>query len=294
MDFDRLRYLTAVARAGSVRGAAAALQVSPGAVSKAIARLEQESGTQLIVPQGRGIALTDDGSWLARRAESLMAEHAALGSDLAARSGREADMCLATYDVFATWFLASLTQRYLPDVSMSLRERWPGEIEAAVAECVSDVGITWMPVETDGVEHVEAARVQLGVYTAVGAFTDQATLELPFAIPIHPVTGAARQFGPLDGWPADGPPRDSRYRASSLEARLELARSGQAAVLLPTFVAERHNGFVRAAHRLEARPLPRSLGSLRRTVSVVQRERGSELTRARSQVVRAAVRATCG
>jgi DNA-binding transcriptional LysR family regulator len=293
MDFDRLRYLAAVARTGSVRGAAAALQVSPGAVSKAIARLEQESGTELVVPQGRGIALTDDGAWLAQRAEFLVAEHASLGQDLSARNGRAGDMCVATYDVFATWFLSVLTRSYLPDIALSLRERWPGEIEAAVSECVSDVGITWMPVATEGVEHVEAARVALGVYAAPRVFADTPTPKLPFAIPIHPVSGAARQFGPLDGWPADGPSRDARYRASSLEARLELARAGQAAVLLPTFVADRHNAFVRATHRLEARPLPRSVGSLRRTVYVVRRTNAAPFAMQRTEIVRQALAAVC-
>src|SRR4051812_29398620 len=103
MEFDRLRYLAAVARTGTMRGAADALSVTPGAVSKAIARLEEESGVALLVPSGRGVVLTDEGTWLASRAEQLLGEFAALGSDLAARKARDPGICAATYDVFATW-----------------------------------------------------------------------------------------------------------------------------------------------------------------------------------------------
>lgn len=294
MNFERLRYLAAVARTGSVRGAAAALHVTPGAVSKGLARLEQESGTQLLVPAGRGVALTDDGLWLARRAEHLVGEYTALGSDLATRRGREPELCMATYDVFAAWFPGQVASRYLPGVPLSVRERWPGEVEVAVANGESDVGVTYIPVATEGVDHVEAARVQLAVYTVRGAFVSTPVDMLPFAVPSHPVSGAMGQYGPLDGWPADAPLRDVRFRASSLEARLELARQGVAAVLLPTFVADMHDRRVLAVSRLELRPLPRAFGRLSRRVHVATRTGTEGALRGRCSAIIAGVRAMCG
>src|SRR4051812_24816835 len=103
MNIERLRYLAAVQRTGSVRQAAASLAVTPGAVSKGLARLEQEAGVPLLVPSGRGVVLTDDGDWLARRAEHLLDDVASIGVDLASRRDREPGLCIAAYDVFATW-----------------------------------------------------------------------------------------------------------------------------------------------------------------------------------------------
>lgn len=293
MDFERLRYLAALSRSGSVRGAAAALHVTPGAVSKGIAKLEEEVGTALIAHSGRGVVLTQDGTWLARRAEHLVGEHASLSTDLASRNARDAGLGIATYDVFVEWFPALLARQFLPSVPLAVRERYPGEIETSVATREADIGITWTPVATDGVVHREIARVKLGVFVRRGEFSDTPTLELPFALPIHPIKGATSQHGPLDGWPDDAPPRDARYLTSALEARLALAREGQAAVVLPMFVAERHNSVVLATHRLEPRPLPRNYARLARTVSVVCSSHPTELMRARADSVIAALRAVC-
>lgn len=293
MDFERLRYLAALGRSGSVRGAAAALHVTPGAVSKAISRLEEEVGSPLVAASGRGVMLTPDGAWLARRAEHLVGEHAALRDDLESRQSRDTGICIASYDTFVEGFPAIVARQFLPGVPLSVRERYPGEIETAVAERVSDMGITWAPVATEGIAHVVAARTKLGVYTARGAFADVATLDLPFAVPMHPVKGVNSQYGPLDGWPVDAPARNVRFLTSALEARLALARQGQAAIVIPDFVARQHDALVLAARRLEARPVPRGLGTMSRTVSLVTAHQPTELIRTRAASVLAAVRAVC-
>lgn len=293
MNFDRLRYLAAVARTGSVRGAALALHVTPGAVSKGLARLEQELGSPVLVQVGRGVELTDDGRWLAQRAEHLVGEFASIGSDLERRRGRVAELCVATYDAFAAWLPGPLSRQFLPGVPLSVRERWPGDVEATVASCVSDVGVTYMPVATDGVEHVEVARVPLGIYVARGAFAGIRLAELPFAVPSHPVSGAIADHGPLDGWPADAPPRDVRIRASSLEARLDVTRAGEAAIVLPEFVARRHDAAVLSAHRLHPWTGAGVPTRLTRRVYVVRRIGSSPEMMQRTDAVIAAVRAMC-
>ena len=293
MNFDRLRYLAAVARTGSVRGAATSLHVTPGAVSKGLARLEQDVGAPLLVQVGRGVELTDDGRWLAQRAEHLVGEFSSIGADLERRHGRVSELCVATYDAFASWLPGLLSRQYLPGVPLSVRERWPGEVEGAVASCVSDVGVTFIPVATDGVDHVEVARVELGVFVARAAFRGQSIDAVPFAVPSHPVSGAIGDHGPLDGWPADLPPRDVRLRASSLEARLDIARAGEAAVLLPRFVAERHNAGVLARHRLEPWTGRGAPARLQRRVYVARRVGASPQLEQRADAVVAAVRALC-
>jgi DNA-binding transcriptional LysR family regulator len=292
MEFDRLRHLAALAQTGSMRGAAEALHVTPGAISTSLARLEQETGITLFTPDGRGVRLTSEGEWLAQRAQHLVGEHASLGHDLATRRFRTTELCIATYDAFAEWLQALLARQFLPDTPLSMRERWPGEIETAVAQGISDAGVTYAPVATGGIVHLEVARVELGIYTRRGAFKGVATEELPWAVPSHAV-GGVRSYGALDGWPTDGIERDVRFRASAHESRLELARTGVAAVLLPHFAAARHDARVPAAMRLEERPLPRGMRRPRRRVYVAHREGAGETMLPRIEAVSAAVAAMC-
>ena len=61
MTFNQLRTFVAVAETGAVRAAAALLVVTPSAVSSALAVLQEEVGTPLVVREGRGLALTEAG-----------------------------------------------------------------------------------------------------------------------------------------------------------------------------------------------------------------------------------------
>jgi general secretion pathway protein G len=72
MTFGQLATFLAVARAGSVRGAAAALVVTEPAVSAAVSALQRDLGVELIARQGRGIVLTPAGETLARYAAELL------------------------------------------------------------------------------------------------------------------------------------------------------------------------------------------------------------------------------
>src|SRR3979490_771171 len=73
LDVTRLRVLVAVARTGSVTGAARELHYSQPSVSHHLARLEAETGARLLQRVGRGIRLTPEGEHLARRATEIIA-----------------------------------------------------------------------------------------------------------------------------------------------------------------------------------------------------------------------------
>lgn len=65
LEWSRLRILDAVARTGSVNQAAALLHLTGPAVSQQLRRIEQEAGTRVVTPDGRGLRLTDAGRILA-------------------------------------------------------------------------------------------------------------------------------------------------------------------------------------------------------------------------------------
>ncbi|KJE20802.1 transcriptional regulator [Frankia torreyi] len=87
LNLERLRVLCLVARYGSVGAAADMLHVTTSSVSQQIAKLERETGTDLLLRHGRGVRLTAAATLLVDHAErilSMMSEaeahlHAQLG-----------------------------------------------------------------------------------------------------------------------------------------------------------------------------------------------------------------------
>src|SRR5579884_3799585 len=72
MTLAQLHSFLLVARLGSVKAAAAELEVSEPAVSVAVAALRKELGDQLFVREGRAIALTEGGRRLASLAGEIL------------------------------------------------------------------------------------------------------------------------------------------------------------------------------------------------------------------------------
>jgi molybdate transport repressor ModE-like protein len=74
IDLQRLRILREVAEHGSFSGAAAALLLTPSAVSQQIAALERSLGTPVVERTTRGTTLTDPGRVLVESADVVLAE----------------------------------------------------------------------------------------------------------------------------------------------------------------------------------------------------------------------------
>jgi molybdate transport repressor ModE-like protein len=87
LDVTRLRVLDAVARHGSVTAAARELAYSQPSVSHHLARLEAETGAQLLQKAGRGIRLTQAGLLLADRAAEIIGRLDAADAELSAHVG---------------------------------------------------------------------------------------------------------------------------------------------------------------------------------------------------------------
>src|SRR3954454_7331893 len=90
LDVNRLRVIDAVARHGSVTAAAKELHYSQPSVTHHLARLETETGAQLLQRAGRGIRLTPAGRLLADRAAEILGRIEAADAELAALVGLSA------------------------------------------------------------------------------------------------------------------------------------------------------------------------------------------------------------
>ncbi|MFD4557637.1 LysR family transcriptional regulator [Streptomyces sp. NPDC058469] len=88
LNLERLRTLDALARHGSVSGAAEGLHVTTSAVSQQMSKLEREVGQQLLAKNGRGVRLTDAGRLLAEHAGRILSQVELAQADLEAQRGQ--------------------------------------------------------------------------------------------------------------------------------------------------------------------------------------------------------------
>ena len=147
MDPRRLLVLLEVARAGSLAGAARELGWTQPAVSQHVRRLERDTGTPLVVREGRGVRLTEAGRVLVRHADAVAARLSAAAEEVAAladlRAGR---VRLAAFPSAA----ATVVPRALavlaaeaPGVDVRLTEVEPPEARALVLEGRCDVAVVF-------------------------------------------------------------------------------------------------------------------------------------------------------
>lgn len=100
IEARRLHILRAVADHRTVTAAAAALYLTPSAVSQQLAALEQETGHRLVDRSARGARLTPAGEILLSHANAVLAQLERAESELAAYSSGEAGT--VTVAAFAT------------------------------------------------------------------------------------------------------------------------------------------------------------------------------------------------
>lgn len=151
----RLQLLREVARRGTIKAAAAALSVTPSAVSQQLKLLEAEAGVALLERHGRLVRLTDAGVRLVAHADAIAAALAEAESELAtARGGIAGTLRVAAFPTAARALLpgaiASLGGRH-PDLRVTLRDLETRESLAALA--VDDVDLAVVD------EYDEATRI---------------------------------------------------------------------------------------------------------------------------------------
>jgi DNA-binding transcriptional LysR family regulator len=131
LDVTRLRIIDAVARHGSVTNAAKELHYSQPSVSHHLARLEAETGAQLLQRVGRGIRLTQAGQLLADRAAEIIGRIDAADAELSAHLGLTAGhVRLAGFSSaigsLVPRAVAALASKH-PDLQISLTDTHPPE-----------------------------------------------------------------------------------------------------------------------------------------------------------------------
>ncbi|MFJ9852330.1 LysR family transcriptional regulator [Streptomyces sp. NPDC101150] len=145
LNLDRLRTLSAIARHGSVSAAAEGLHVTTSAVSQQIAKLERETGQQLLAKNGRGVRLTDAGRLLAEHAGRILSQVELAQAELEAHRGQAVgDLRLAAFPTAARGLfpaaLAALRTEY-PQLRARLRELEPDDSVRGVVRGDLDLAV---------------------------------------------------------------------------------------------------------------------------------------------------------
>lgn len=123
LRWDDARVFLAIARTGSLSGAAASLGAGLATVSRQIERLEAALNLMLFSRHQNGYRLTDDGAALLERAEALEQAADAFAEGSAAQAEIAGRVRLATAETLANYIIIpampKLTNRY-PDVTLEV------------------------------------------------------------------------------------------------------------------------------------------------------------------------------
>lgn len=151
MTLEQLRIFIAVAEREHVTRAAAALGLTPSAVSAAIAALETRHGVTLFDRIGRGITMTGAGRDFLAEARAVLARAAEAEAALTDLAGlRRGRLCLAASQTIGNYWLPPLMHRYRlahPGIALELFIGNSRQVAAKVVEGLADLGF----IEGEGV-----------------------------------------------------------------------------------------------------------------------------------------------
>ncbi|QNS09350.1 LysR family transcriptional regulator [Streptomyces xanthii] len=146
IDVQRLRVLRTVAEHGSFNQAAAALHLTPSAVSQHIAALERSLGTQVVARSTRGVTLTPAGRIMVGAAESVAAELAHAKQQVDRLGHGRTQLTIATFTSGGRLLLpAALTHLTAthPDTVVHVKEAEPEDSLPLVRQGAVDLALAY-------------------------------------------------------------------------------------------------------------------------------------------------------
>ncbi|MGW4890839.1 LysR family transcriptional regulator [Kitasatospora sp. NPDC004240] len=146
IDVRRLTVLQAVADHGSFNRAAAALLLTPSAVSQQIAALERGLGAPVVVRSTRGVRLTEAGRVLVEAAEAVGAELRHAQEQIGRLGADRPRLTLVTFTTGGRHLLPAVLTRFAaehPEVELRILEREPEDSLPMVREGAADLALAY-------------------------------------------------------------------------------------------------------------------------------------------------------
>lgn len=165
-----LRYLTEVARAGSIRRASVALNVAPSAIDRHVLRIERELGIRIFDRLPSGMRLTPAGELLLRHVRSTLRHFDRLLTDIDGLQGiHSGHVTLSAVDSLLVDLvpraLAEVATRY-PAVSFSALAASPAGVLAGIEAGEAELGLSFVVPPGPNLELVASAPAPLGCVMA--------------------------------------------------------------------------------------------------------------------------------
>jgi DNA-binding transcriptional LysR family regulator len=166
MNWDNARYFLAVARIGTLRGAAAALGVDQATVGRRLSAFEEELGTKLFIRTSQSYALTAEAERLLPDAEHMEEAADALARKSAASDSLTGMVRIATTDVLAELFLvravALLGKRH-PQIDLTILT---SPSVADLSRRAADVAVRTARPETGDFVIRRLTNLKMGLYAS--------------------------------------------------------------------------------------------------------------------------------
>lgn len=250
METFELRYFLGVAKTQNIHEASEELHVSPGSLSKAISRLEDELSVKLFSREGRGIRLTEEGKLLQVRASEIIQLEEAAKLELSGVKGT-IQVKIAGSEILLTHFAMGFCKTLKKKFPLSRFEFIATDDKSALALVESGVAHLAIVTDISSKELVSKSIGETEFKTYVGkshplagrrgAVDVNEVLEHSFVGPNHSFLGKVGPHQSLDGWRDDQFPRKIEFLTSSLKLLEEIVVSGEAIAYLPEYFGVKLN-----------------------------------------------------
>lgn len=146
MTLQQLKYIIAVAEAGTIRAAADKLYISQPSLTNAIHELEKEMNLQIFNRTNKGIHLSKEGEDFLGYARQVLEQAAILEDKYKGNDGGKKQFCVSTqhYSFAVNAFVEIVKQYGQEEYDFSLRETQTYEIIEDVARMRSEIGVLYM------------------------------------------------------------------------------------------------------------------------------------------------------
>jgi DNA-binding transcriptional LysR family regulator len=240
-DWDDLRYLLAMARAGSVSRAAKAMAVDHATVIRRLEGLERAFSAKLFQRNARGYSLTHTGERLLVYAQSIESEAARATIELGdGESQLSGTLRISALEGIGNFFLAQrlaafgAAHRDLSIDFITLQQLM------ALSRREADIAITLQPPTQGRFQITRLTEYVLHVYGSRDYLERAAPITTREDLSSHPFTGYIDDLifvRELDYLDEIGLRLRPRLQSSSIQIQLEVVRQGYGLCVLPCFIA---------------------------------------------------------
>jgi DNA-binding transcriptional LysR family regulator len=194
-----IRYIDAVARAGSIRKAAEALSITSTALNRRILAIEDELGVPIFERLPRGVRLSSAGEILIDHIRHQLSDLERVKSQIADLSGvRRGHVAIACSQALLPYFLPKQIADYRkehPGVTFGVQLRDREAAEKALVDHTADIAIVFEPVRLS--EFHTLMRILQPVHAVMGAdhpLAEREVLRLSECL-LHPVALPSTDYG---------------------------------------------------------------------------------------------------